>query len=284
MTTRTRPLAKALRLCIAATLTACAGLAQAQISRGFIAPHEYGLPTGFDKPFNVFVEYATLQKSDRVWNGSGDRTNANDSQVLVALTKYARAWTPDFNRDIGLIFEVVIPKVGVRDKTAGVSTGGIADPIFGPAAWFKPTKEWTVGADLLFQAPLGDKDVGGGDRWNLISSLFWDAQYDKFNYTADLGIVVPGSPTVGAKPGKVYFTNHRFGYRVSDLLEPYVGIDYERQQGTSVNASNHEGGLAAGLMFHFFPHSTVALHYQKGFKGESRAVSDNWNVRVVYAF
>lgn len=274
----------ALRITAAAALCALAGAAQAQISRGFIAPHEYALPPGGFEPFNVFVEYTTLQKSDRVWNSAGNKTGANDTEVLVSLSKYVRAWTPDFNRDMGLIFEIVVPKVGVRDKTAGTSTGGIGDSIFGPAIWYRPVPEWTLGADFLIQAPIGDADVGGGDRWNLITSAFWDAQYGKFNYTGDFGIVVPGSPTAGVKPGKVWFTNHRFGYRVSELLEPYVGLDYERQESTSANPSNDESGFAAGVMFHIFKNTSIALHYQGGLKGENRAVSDNLNMRVVYVF
>jgi hypothetical protein len=37
-------------------------------------------------------------------------------------------------------------------------------------------------------------------------------------------------------------------------------------------------------MFHMFPHSHLAVHYSRGFGGESRPVSDNINLRWAYAF
>ena len=153
-----------------------------------------------------------------------------------------------------------MPKVGVQNRTAGTSTGGIADSITGPAIWFKTADNWTLGADLFVQVPVGDADVGGGDRWNLIGSAFWDGQFGALNYTGNLGFTVPGSPTVGAKLGKSHYTNHRVGYRVNDLLEPYLGLDYERQGASAANLANHEFGAAVGLMFHTYKHSHISVH------------------------
>lgn len=274
---------KSLHCIAAAAMCLAAGAAQAQISRGFIAPHEYALPTQF-KPFNVFVEYTTLQNGGRAWDAGGDRHNTDKVEQIVSLSKFVRAWTPESNPDLGLIFQVVVPKVGVRNKTAGSSTGGLADPIAGLAAWYKPAPQWTLGGDVLLQVPIGDADVGGGDRWNVITSGFWDAQYGALNYTGNLGLVLPGSPTSGSKPGKVWFTNHRLGWRVNSLVEPYVGLDHERQDGTAASASNDESALALGLMFHLQPNLSVATHYERGFSGQSRAVSDNVNLRVVYSW
>lgn len=262
---------------------AAPGAAQAQISRGFIGPHEYSLPVEF-KPFNIFVEYVTLQKTERAWDGDGDRTDAGNTETLVALSKYVRLWTPESNPKLGIAWEVIVPKVGVRNKEAGDSTGGIGDPITGFALWTKPVPEWTLGGDFFVQVPVGDKDVGGGDRWNLIGSLFWDGQYGKFNYTGNLGFNFPGSPTSGPRPGRLWHLNNRFGWRVNDLLEPYVGLDYERQQSSDANPSNHEFGGALGLMFHVYPNAHISVHYQKGFRGESRPLSNNLNLRVAYVF
>lgn len=274
------------QVAVAATLCACATLAQAQITRGFIGPHEYSLPDPAGmKPWNVFVEYATLQKTDQAWNAGGDKVGVGKTETLVGLSKFVHFWTPESTPNLGIGWEVIVPKVGIRNRADGTSTGGIGDPITGPALWIKPNANWTLGMDLFLQLPVGDKDVGGGDRWNVIGSFFWDGQFDKINYTANLGYNVPGKSSAGIKPGVTWYTNHRLGYKVSDLIEPYVGLDYERQGSKqNVNPGNHEWAGSLGVMLHTFQHSHVAVHYSKGFGGENRAVSDNINVRFAYAW
>lgn len=264
-------------------LSAIGTSAQAQVSRGFIAPHEYTLPVGFE-PFNVFVEYATLQKTERILDADGKKISGSDTDVLVALSKYVHFWTPASNKNIGLAWEIIVPKVGVRDKIARTSVGGIGDPITGFAAWYKPSDNMTLGMDLFLQVPVGDKDVGGGDRWNVIGAIIFDAQFDKINYTGNLGMNLPGAPVEGLRPGKIWHVNNRLGYRVTDLIEPYVGLDYERQEARSGLPKNYETVAALGVMFHTFKNSSIAVHYQKGLDGESRPESNNLNVRFVYSW
>lgn len=264
-------------------LSVIASSAQAQISRGFIAPHEYALPVGFD-PFNVFVEYATLQRTKDIWNANGDKVGGSDTDVLVALSKYVHFWTPASNPNIGLAWEIIVPKVGVRDKAARTSTGGIADPLTGFAVWYKPRDNMTLGLDAFIQVPIGDKDVGGGDRWNVISAIIFDAQFGKINYTGNLGVNLPGASAQGPRPGKLWHMNNRLGYRATDLIEPYVGLDYERQEARSGLPKNHETAAAIGVMFHTYKHSSIAVHYQKGIDGESRPLSNNLNLRFVYSW
>lgn len=269
-----------------ATVALCtvASLAQAQITRGFIGPHEYALPDPAGmKPWNVFVEYSTLQRTDQVWNSSGDRTAVGKSETLVSLSKFVHFW--EVVPNVGIAMELIVPKVGIRNKAAGTSTGGIADLIVGPAFWIKPAPNWTLGTDMAFvQIPIGDPDVGGGDRWNIIASAFWDGQFDKFNYTGNFAVTLNGRGANGIKPGNQYYFNNRFGYRVSELIEPFFGIDYERQQGRDLTPSNHEWAGSLGLMFHALEKGHITVHYSKGFKGENRSVSDNFNLRFAYVF
>jgi hypothetical protein len=257
--------------------------AQAQISRGFIAPHEYALPVGF-APFNAFVEYATLQQTKEVLNSNGDKIGGSNTDTLVSLSKYVHFWTPAANPDIGLAWEVIVPKVGVRDKIGHTSTGGIGDPLTGFAVWYKPRDNMTLGMDMLVQIPTGDKDVGGGDRWNVVSAIIFDAQFDKINYTGNLGVNLPGVPAQGLRPGKLWHMNNRLGYRATELIEPYIGIDYERQEARSGLPKNYETAAALGIMFHTYKNSSIAAHYQKGITGQSRPLSNNLNMRFVYSW
>lgn len=253
------------------------------IDRGFIAPHEYALPTDF-KPFNIFAQYAFLQQNDTVYDANGNKAQGPGSELLVGLSKYVRLWTPESNKNIGLAWEVIVPEIGIRDKNTSFSTGGFGDPITGFAIWTKPSSQWVLGADMFVSVPVGDEAVGGGDRWDLLGSIFWDAQYGKFNYTGNLGYHFNGSSARGTAPGDYYHLNNRFGYRVSDLIEPYVGIDYQTTDGVAGAPDSNETALAAGMMFHMYDHASIALHYQKGIDGESVAQSDSLNLRFVYVF
>jgi hypothetical protein len=267
-------------LCIAAVP------AQAQITRGFIGSREYQLPDPKGmKPWNVFVEYSTLQNTDQVWNASGNKTATGKTEVLVSLSKFVHFW--EVVPDVGIAMELIVPKVGIRDKAGqgANSASGIADPIVGPAFWIKPSPNVTLGTDMFFvQIPLGDKDVGGGKRWNAIASVFGDVQMGNLNWTGNIGTTISGKNDDGSKPGTSIYINNRLGYRVSPLIEPYIGIDYERQKSGNANPSNHEWGAAFGAMLYTHDKGHTSIHYQKGFKGENRAVSNNLNLRFAYVF
>ena len=270
---------------LAAATLASAG-ASAQITRGFIGPHEYALPDPKGMtPWNVFVEYSTFQSTNKVWNGNGDKTAVGKTEVLVSLSKFVHFW--EVVPDVGIAMELIVPKVGVRDiggRGAG-SVSGFADPLFGPAFWIKPAPNWTLGTDMFFlQVPIGNSDVGGGKRWNAVASVFWDGQFDKLNWTGNVGTTLNGKNDDGTRPGSAVYVNNRLGYRLSELLEPYVGLDYEKQRAGGGNPSNYEVGAAAGMMFIAFKSGHISVHYERGLKGENRPVSNNLNVRFAYVF
>ena len=266
--------------------TCAATAASAQITRGFIGAHEYALPDPKGmKPWNVFVEYSTLQNTNQAWNSSGNKAGVGKTEVLVSLSKFVHFW--EVVPDVGIAMELIVPKVGIRDK-AGLGAGsasGFADPLFGPAFWIKPAPNWTLGTDMFFlQVPIGNSNVGGGKRWNAVASVFWDGQFDKLNWTGNVGTTIFGKGDDGSKPGTSVYVNNRLGYRVSQLVEPYIGIDYERQQAKGGNPSNYELGAAFGAMFYALDKGHISVHYQKGLRGENRPVSNNLNVRFAYVF
>lgn len=268
------------------TLLGAAAPAQAQVTRGFIGAHEYGLPDPEGmKPWNVFVEYSTLQTTKQAWNGSGSKVDAGKTETLVSLSKFVHFW--EVTPKVGIAMELIVPKVGVRDiggKGAG-SASGIADPIVGPAFWIKPSANWTLGTDMFFvQIPVGDKSIGGGKRWNQVASVFWDGQFGNLNWTGNVGTTLHGKADDGSKEGTQTYVNNRLGYRATQLVEPYIGLDYERQSAKGGNAANHETAFAAGVMFYALDKGHIALHYEKGLKGASRAVSNNLNLRFAYVF
>lgn len=266
-------------LCVAGTA------AQAQVTRGFIGAHEYALPdpNGM-KPWNVFVEYSTFQKSRDAWSNGGSKDKTDDVETLVSISKFVHFW--EVTKGVGIAWELIVPKVSVNNRDNGSGVSGIADPLTGPAFWIKPNENWTLGTDMFFvQVPVGDRDLRA-TRWNVVASVFWDAQYGKFNYTGNIGTTIngPAERKNAADPANQYYFNNRFGYRVSQMVEPYVGVDYQWQNSKDGAPEAHELAAAAGVMFHLAPNYHLAVHYQGGVDGKNMPVSNNLNVRFAYVF
>lgn len=286
-----RALQHALPLASLCAALAMAVPAQAQVTLDVIGPHEYDLPVGF-KPFNVFVQYATFQDGARVWDGSGDdRRAAAKTRTIVGLSKYVRFWSPESNPDIGLAYEVILPEVGVSNDATNTSNSGIGDPLTGPAIWYKPTPNSTLGFQSFFQIPVGDKDVGGGDGWKNLSSLFWDVQSERFSYSADAGFVFFGESTAAdTRPATLFHTNHRVGYKLSASVEPFIGLDYERQ-GAWTNkatgarvAASHETTAGVGVYFSYYGNQSITVRYSRGLSGEDHGRTDSFNLKYAYVW
>jgi len=68
--------------CCTALLSLCwAGSTTAGTTFDVIGPGEYDLPVDFD-PFNVFVQYATVQDNDKVRDADGDKVDGDGSQQI----------------------------------------------------------------------------------------------------------------------------------------------------------------------------------------------------------
>lgn len=258
--------------------------ALAETSRGFIGPHEYSLPDHLEQPLNIFVQYGYFDHNDRKFNSDGNKVPADDTETFVGLSKFVHAWNLESHPNIGIGWEVIAPEVGVRNLTQRKSVSGLGDPIAGAFAWYKPYPNVTLGADLLLlQIPVGNSSVGGGDRWRGIQSVFWDTQVGNFDYTGDFTWDIPGkSAAANARAGRTISTEHRFAYKVTSWLEPYVGVDWEQQRSSSINPQNGETDLAIGSMFYLSKQSHIAVHWSQAVAGKNRTVTNSLNARFVF--
>lgn len=274
-----------LALCstVLALLAAASAPAQAQTTFDVIGPHEYELPVGF-KPFNVFVQYAFVQRNTETFDSQGDRVKGSGATTTVGLSKYVRFWTPESNPNIGLAYEVIVPEIGVRNRSTSTQVSGVGDPLTGFAVWYKPSATSTLGFQSFLQIPVGDNNVSD-TNWKNLSSLLWDVRVtDSLGWTADAGFVFQGTKVDGTKPGTTFHSNHRLGYRANGLLEPFVALDYERAAKTDTVAASHALDAGAGLMFHTFDNQSLTVRYSRSLNGENHSANSSLNLKYAYVW
>lgn len=254
--------------------------AQAQTTFDVIGPGEYDLPVDFE-PFNVFVQYATVQDNDEVRNDGGDKVDGSGTQQIVGLSKYVRFWSPESNRKIGAAYEIIVPEIGIRDTGADTYTGGIGDPLTGFAIWYKPGANSTFGLQSFLQVPVGNSSVSD-TNWKNLTSLLWNWKRNKFQWTGDAGFVWQGERTSGFKPGLTLHTNNRFGYRISRHWEPFLALDYETTEANDGAPKSWAFDSGAGVVLHTFKNQSIALRYSTTLEGENHAQNNSFNLKYVY--
>lgn len=272
---------------VAALLLGFTGGAMAQTTFDVIGPHEYELPVDFE-PFNVFVQYATVQENDRAFNSRGDRVDGSGSQAITGLSKYVRFWSPESNRKIGVAWEVIVPEVAVRNRSAADADSrhisGVGDPMTGFAIWYKARPNLTLGFQSFLQMPVGTDEVSDTNFKNL-SSMFWDWRInDTFGWTGDAGFVWQSKRDSGFKPGMTWHTNNRFGWRVNKRIEPFIGIDYETTSGRQGAPDSWALDGGAGVMFHTFDNQSITVRYSTSIDGENHSVNDSFNLKYAYVW
>lgn len=281
---RLRTIACILSIAVAAS---AADVAHAQVVFDVIGPHEYDLPVNF-APYDVFVQYGYVQNDTARWDGDGNRVDGSGARRAVGLSKYVYLWSPQFNRNLGFLWEVIEPESAIRDHRAtdprDRNRAGLGDPITGFAGWFKPTPKSTLGIQSFMQVPIGEKEVSDGN-WKNLTSLFWYTPLvATLDWTADAGFVWQWENADGVTPSVTYHTNHRFGWQVNRWLEPFLALDYEYIEAYDTLPQSWvlDGGL--GFMATIDKAQSLTLRYSTSLKGENHAHSNSWNLKYVYSW
>ncbi|MHC9086302.1 transporter [Luteimonas sp. RIT-PG2_3] len=264
-----------------------AGAAHAQTTFDVIGPREYELPTDFE-PFNVFVQYASVQNNAKAFNDNGDRVDGSGSKAITGLSKYVRFWSPESNRKIGVAWEVIVPAVGIRNSNApgpdDRHISGIGDPMTGFAIWYKPQGNVTLGFQSFVQIPVGTDRVSD-TNWKNLSSFFWDWRLgDKFGYTGDAGFVWQSERDTGIQPGMSWHANHRFAYRATQRLEPFLALDHEHVRANDGLPSGWALDGGVGLMVHTFDNQSITMRYSTSIDGRNHSYNDSFNLKYAYVW
>lgn len=255
-----------------------------------ISPHEYGFPVNYES-FNAFAQYGYYQHDSKSFDSNGKTVTGPGTDTAVGLSKYVRFFSIKSLPDVGFAYLVFLPEISVQ--APGVSVNGLGDPLTGPAAWIKPTKNSTVGFQTYLQVPVGTKEVS--DRtWANISTIFWDWQLGDFNVDGDFGAQFKSvRHTTGANdvdPGSTLFSNLRLAYRAHKYFEPYFSVDYQttgtsKDKVTGVNvpdSANNETAVGGGIMFHFSDTINLSTRYTYGVDGKNTPVTNALNFKFTY--
>lgn len=255
------------------------------IGLAVIGPHEYALPVNYES-FNVFVQYA-------FWNDNGEGSGNvadSDSDTFVGMSKYVRFFTLDCLPNIGLAYEVIQPEVHISGDAD--STTGLGDTITGPAAWFKPSENSTIGIQSFLQVPIGDDELSN-HAWRTLTSVFWDWQLGKFNIDGNAGLIASSdykNDGVKKEIGTIYHANLRLGYRVSRMFEPFFAWDYNtagsgknRTTGETI-ASFDEMAIGGGLMIHFSDTISLTTRYTHAIDARNVTKTDGVYLKFAYVW
>lgn len=261
------------------------------ITLGVIGPHEYDLPVDF-KPFNVFVQYGDGNAAGMSYDGQGRRQPRGGSHTWAGLSKYVHFRTFDAIPHVGFAFEVIQSESYTLAN--GKNFGGLGPTIVGPAVWFKPNKRSTFGIQTFMETPSGTREALATNYWANLSSFMFDYEWDHFSFDGDLGAVVASTKHVkdqhSYKPGDVFFSNLRFGWKATHTLEPFFAFDWQNAGGLydntlkqSVhNTSSREIALGAGAMWTVNSHLSLTARYSHSVEGRNTPESNAYYLKLTY--
>ncbi|GBR06264.1 transporter [Acetobacter oeni] len=264
----------------------------ADVTLGIIGPHEYDLPVDF-KPFNVLVQYGDGNAAGSSYNSLGQRHAEGGSHTWSGMTKYVHFRTFDAIPHVGFAFELI--QTESYALTDGTNSGGLGPTITGPAAWFKPNKHSTFGIQTFLQTNSGTREGLSPGYWSNISSFIFDYEWKHFSFDGDAGTVAGGGKRNqkgghSYSPGVVFYTNLRFSWKATKLVEPFFAFDWQNVKGTYdrtisqylENSNSREVALGGGIMFNISQHFSFTARYSHSVEGRNIPESNAYYVKFVY--
>lgn len=274
-------------------LTVVPGPARASdITFAVIGPHEYDLPVNFD-PFNVFVQYGDGNAAGNTYDGQGNRQPVGGSHTWTGLSKYVHFRSFKAIPNVGFAFEII--QASSFTLANGTNYGGLGTTIPGFAVWFKPNKHSTFGIQSFMESPSGTSDKVASHYWTNISSFIFDYEWNHFSFDGDLGATAPvtakhlkGQDSYTA--GVSFFSNLRFSWKATRLLEPFFAFDWSNANGIYdntlnqyvSNSSSRETALGTGIMFNIRKDLSLTLRYSHSVDGRYVAETNAYYLKFVY--
>lgn len=283
---------KIVLLCLFAVLTFTSTAQSSDVTFSVIGPHEYALPINFES-FSAFVQYGFWNNDNKAYiNGNLSDNPGPNQNTFVGFSKYVHFYSLDSIPDVGFVWQIIVPEVSVQGDSFSVN--GIADPLWGPAAWIKPSENSTLGIQIFIQTPIGDDDVST-HSWNNFTNIFGDLQLGRWNFDGHAGFGVRSDRKVTGQPdinqGVTYHANLRTAYRLSSMLEPFVALDWDTtskskntETGETVIKKSDETAVGAGLMLHLSQTTSLTMRYSKSIDAKNEVATDAIYIKYAYVW
>lgn len=251
MQQQNRSLHRLFRAAILACLMAgLLGSAQAQVALGHhYRPHYWDLPTNFDKPFTFPGQTFLYNSTRNRYDGNGKKVDTGtDTDTLFGFTIVPHFFKFDPASEWAYAFSVSTYEFSSRTPTSRLSGIGSLIPSF--TGWTKPTKNSTIGYDILVGTPFSGSSKLDSHTWDYYLRGFYDVNVNNWNIEAVVGYhtAQPQWNSV-SKPKDEYHLNGRVGYDIQGVapggmrVTPYVSADYQRNEDNSSNVFNAGGGV-----------------------------------------
>lgn len=263
----------------------------ADVTLAIIGPHEYDLPVDF-KPFNVLVQYGDGNAAGNYYNSTGQRKAGEGSHTWAGMTKYVHFRSFEAIPHVGFAFELIQSES--YSLANGTNGGGLGPTIVGPAAWFKPNSHSTFGFQTFMQTNSGTRDGLTPGYWSNISSFIFDYEWKHFSFDGDAGTVTGSTkhkkgqnPTF---PGVVFYTNLRFSWKATKLVEPFLAFDWQNVTGSHdftlhqdiADSNSREATMGLGIMFNIAPDISFTARYSHSVDGRNTPESNAYYVKFLY--
>lgn len=245
--------------------------AQAQVLGHHYRPHYWDLPTEFENGFVFPGQTMYYSSSDKSFDANGNKVSnpAGKTDTLFGFTIIPYLFKFDKNSDWAYAFSLSTYEFRLNTP-GGVVANGVGSLIPSFEGWTKPTKNSTLGYDILLSTPFSISSSLDTKAWDLYVRGFYDLNINNWNMDVVIGYhsIFPES---GSKPKDEYHLNGRLGYDVKGVsglnlrVTPYVSADYQVNQDNSAYLMN----LGGGVMVTHKNFMTWSVGYSKSVKGQN---------------
>lgn len=245
--------------------------AYAQVLGHHYRPHYWDLPTDFDNSFVFPGQTMYYSSSDKSYNAKGDKVTdpAGKTDTLFGFTIIPYFFK--FDKSSDWAYALSLNTYEFRMSTpSGVVANGVGSVIPSFEAWTKPTKDSTIGYDILLSTPFSLSSSLDSKAWDLYVRGFYDLNINNWNIEGIVGYQTT-FPESGSKPKDQYHFNGRLGYDFKGVtpaglrVTPYVSTDYQVNEGNTAHLLN----VGGGVLFTNKNFVSVSVGYSKSVKGQN---------------
>lgn len=255
-----------------------------------ISPSEFNLPVAKPgKGINFFFQNAVYTNDNKSYNNNGDKVNnptGNDTELGV--TRFGRLFSFKSTPDIGYYWEVLLPEVHINAAGKGGSVSGLADPLGILAIYTRPTKNFLIGMENGFTAPIGNND--------LTYNYYTYQPNIIFDYHSSTGFGVDGlvgfafkthNDNTDTNPGTDFYADLRLRYKLNHWISPALSYDYQQTHGVSgAHNAAYQDIVGGGAKLFFNKSHTLSgsIAYRVGVAGKNTVRVNGPYARFVALF